>query len=232
MDVLKNFRLVDLTHSLDVGAPTWSGGCGFRLEIKLDYEKGLRVQSMKCHAGVGTHMDAPSHFVPGGKNIGDLEIENFFVPACVLDLRKKMDPDLFVLPQDIEEYEKRFGPIPQNALVIARTGWEKFWTEPLRYRNPDLDGKMHFPGFSEEAAKLLLRKKIAGIGIDTLSPDGSNTDAFPVHHCILGAGKYILENLAHLDRIPETGAYALCLPPKLKSATEAFARVVSLLPIS
>jgi kynurenine formamidase len=177
-------------------------------------------------------MDAPSHFVPGGKNIGDLEIENFFVPACVLDLRKKMDPDLFVLPQDIEEYEKRFGPIPQNALVIARTGWEKFWTEPLRYRNPDLDGKMHFPGFSEEAAKLLLRKKIAGIGIDTLSPDGSNTDAFPVHHCILGAGKYILENLAHLDRIPETGAYALCLPPKLKSATEAFARVVSLLPIS
>jgi kynurenine formamidase len=230
MDLLKNYALVDLTHSLHEGVPTWSGGCGFRLEIKVDYEKGLRVQTIKSHAGVGTHMDAPSHFIPGGKDIGDLALENLFVPACVLDLRNKMDPSLFVLPQDIEDYEKRYGPIPKNSLVIARTGWEQFWTEPIRYRNPDTSGKMHFPGFSEEAAKLLLQKEIAGIGIDTLSPDGSNTDAFPVHECILGAGKYILENLAHLDRLPEAGAYALCLPPKLKDATESAVRVGALVP--
>ncbi len=188
MDILTHYRLVDLSHSLHEGVPTWSGGCGFRLEIKLDYEKGLRVQSIKSHAGVGTHMDAPSHFIPGGKNIGEMGIENFFVPACVLDLRHKRDPLLFVLPEDIESYEMRYGPIPKNALVIARTGWEEFWAEPLRYRNPDSTGKMRFPGFSKEAAEVLVHKKIAGIGIDTLSPDGSNPDAFPVHTTILGAG--------------------------------------------
>ena len=231
MDVLKHFKLVDLTHSLHEGVPTWSGGCGFRLEIKIDYDQGLRGQSIKSHAGVGTHMDAPSHFVPGGANIGDLGLENCFVPACVIDLREKMNPHLFVTPQDIEAYEKLNGPIPPNALVIARTGWEEFWPEPVRYRNPDSDGEMHFPGFSKEAAEILLQKKIAGIGIDTLSPDGSNIHEFPVHTTILGAGKYILENLAHLNRIPVRGSYVVCLPPKLKDATEATLRVAALVPI-
>lgn len=231
MDILTNYRLVDLTHTLHEGVPTWSGGCGFRLEVKLDYEKGLRVQSIKSHAGVGTHMDAPSHFIPGGENIGEMKLENFFIPACVLDLRHKMDPLLFVLPEDIVAYEAHYGPIPKNALVIARTGWEEFWSEPLRYRNPDPLGKMHFPGFSKEAAEMLVQKKIAGIGIDTLSPDGSNTETFPVHKAILGAGKYILENLAHLSQIPARGAYAVCLPPKFKDATEANLRVGALVPI-
>ena len=230
MDVLKNYRLVDLTHSLHEGVPTWSGGCGFRLETKLDYPQGLRVQSIKSHAGVGTHMDAPSHFIPGGANVGEIDLENFVVPACVLDLRHKMDPDLFVSPQDIEAYETKYGSIPINSLVIARTGWEQFWVDPLRYRNPDAEGKMHFPGFSKEAAEVLLHKKIAGIGIDTLSPDGSNTDNFPVHKSVLGAGKYILENLAHLDLIPVSGSYIICLPPKFRDATEANLRVAALVP--
>lgn len=232
VDLLKSHTLVDLTHSLHEGVPTWSGGCGFRLEKKVDYAQGLLVHSVKSHAGVGTHMDSPSHFIPGGANIGQIPLQQCFVPACVLDLREKMDSDLFVSPQDIETYEGRYGKIPPNALVIARTGWEAFWNTPGRYRNPDSGGKMHFPGFSEAAAKALIQRNIAGIGIDTLSPDGSNVERFPVHLAILGAGKYILENLAHLDRIPPAGAYAICLPPKARDATESIVRVAALVPNS
>ncbi len=230
MDLLKDCRLVDLSHPLHEGVPTWSGGCGFRLEVKLDYPEGLRVQTVKSHAGVGTHIDAPSHFIPGGANVGEIPLEKLFVPACVLDLSEKRDADLFVEPEDIETFEGRSGPIPKNAVVIARTGWEAFWETPERYRNPDGAGRMHFPGFSEKAALALLNKGIAGIGIDTLSPDGSNTDRFPVHLAILGAGKYILENLAHLDKIPPIGAYLICLPPRVRDSTESIVRAAALVP--
>ena len=227
--VLDRFSAVDLSHSLHEGVPTWSGGCGFRLEVKIDYEDGLRAQTVRGHAGVGTHIDAPAHFFKGAACVGDIPLENLIVPVCILDLRKKMDPDFLVMPGDIDAFELKHGKIGKGSLVIAYTGWEKFWHEPERYRNPDKNGKMHFPGFSKEAAKELVKRKVAGIGIDALSPDGSN-EGFPVHEEILGAGSYILENLANLSLMPVVGAYAIALPPKVKEGVESVARVVGLVP--
>ncbi len=233
--VLGSFRAVDLSHVLHEGIPTWSGGCGFRLEVKMDYPEGLRVQSLKCHAGVGTHIDAPTHFVKDSWNIADIPLDQLIVPVFVLDLRAEMGPDFFILPKHIEAFEKEHGKIGEKSLVLAHTGWGQFWNEPLRYRNPDAAGRMHFPGFSEEAARLLLKRKIAGLGIDTLSPDGSVNGAgvrYPVHELILGAKKYIIENAAHLELMPPMGAYAIALPPRAASATESAARLVGLVPIS
>jgi len=233
--ILDRFRLVDLSHSLHEQVPTWSGGCGFRLEVKLDYPQGLRVQSLKSHAGVGTHMDAPSHFIEGSWNIGDIPLENLIAPLSILDLRSKMAPDLFVSVHDIEVFEKAHGTIPDHSLVIAYTGWSQFWTTPDRYRNPDTKGQMHFPGFSAEAAKFLLKRNIVGLGIDTLSPDGSHNGpgaSYPVHELILGAKKYILENVAHLDQMPPSGGFAIAFPPRMRDATESAARVVGLIPIA
>ncbi len=234
--VLGKYHALDLSHSLHPQIPTWSGGCGFHLEIKLDYEEGLRVQSLKAHAGIGTHLDAPSHFIQGSWNADEIPLENLIVPVCVLHLKSKMDPNLFVSPEDIEEFEKKHGGIPRGSLVLAHTGWDQFWNEPHRYRNPDAMGKMRFPGFSKEAAELLLEKHIAGIGIDTLSPDGSNNSSggdahyYPVHELILSAKKYILENVAHLAQMPPTSAYAIVLPLKMEKASEAPIRIVGLIP--
>ena len=65
-----------------------------------------------------------------------------------------------------------------------------------------------------------------GIGIDTLSPDGSHM-GFPVHKIILGAGLYILENLCRLDKLPAIGAKIMALPMKIKNGSEAPARVIA-----
>ena len=72
----------------------------------------------------------------------------------------------------------------------------------------------------------LAEKNIVGIGIDTLSPDGSNM-SFPVHHKILGAGKYIIENLCHLEKLPAVGARVMALPLKIKNGSEAPCRVIA-----
>lgn len=229
--LFSRLKKIDLTHPLDESVPTWTGGCGFRLEIKMDYPEGLRVQSLKSHAGVGTHMDAPSHFIEGGKNIGEVVLDDLIVPFCVLDISQKRDPDLFIQKEDIEAFERKEGKIPKKALFAAYTGWDKFWKEPEKYRNRDREGRMHFPGFSQEAAEYLLEKGVSGIGIDTLSPDGSNNGkgakTYPVHLAILGAGKYILENLANLSQMPSQ-AYAICLPAKAMEASEAACRIIGL----
>jgi len=229
--ILERFRAIDLTHPLHAEIPTWSGGCGFKLTIQLDYPEGLRVQSLKSHAGVGTHIDAPTHFIKDSWNIGDIPLENLIVPVSVLDISHKMDADLFITPGDIEMFEKAHGRIPDHSLFLANTGWSQYWPEPEKYRNPDACGRMHFPGFSEEAAAFLLKRKIVGLGIDTLSPDGSNNGPgvrYPVHELILGAKKYIIENATNLNQMPPVGAYAIALPPRAAEATESAARMVGL----
>ncbi len=221
-------KLIDLTHPLDWSVPTWNGGCGFHAEIKMDYPQGLRVLSYKMHAGIGTHMDAPSHFFQEGKHIADISLQELFVPLVILDVSKEAHADFLIGPKELLAFEKRHGKIPKGSAVIANTGWAKKWRDTAAYRNPDAQGRMHFPGFQGEGAEFLLERGIVGVGIDTLSPDGTN-QGFPVHEAILGNGKYILENLTQLEEVPPLGAYLIALPLKIREGTESAVRAVAVI---
>ena len=226
--VLERFRVVELTHLLSPEVPTWNGSCGFCLEIKKDYDRMFRVQQMKMHAGVGTHMDAPSHRIEGGGSIADIALEELIVPACVIDVSKQADADYEISVEDIERYEEEYGKIPPRALVIGYTGWSRFWSDSDAYRNVDSKGRMHFPAFSGRAAQFLLEREIAGIAIDTLSPDCLDPE-FSVHKAILGAGKYIIENIADCSKVPPRGSYVIALPLRAENATESPVRIVCLI---
>lgn len=226
--LLDHFRIEELTQPLSPDAPTWNGSCGFCLEIKKDYDQMFRVHQIKMHAGVGTHMDAPSHRFQGGSSIADIPVEQLVVPLCVIDVSGKAGADYEVSVQDIQEYETAYGPIPQNCLVIAFTGWSRYWTNVEAYRNMDAKGQMHFPAFSAKAVEILLKRQIAGIGIDTLSPDCLDQD-YPVHKLILGAGKYIIENVGDCSQIPPKGSYAIALPLRAESS-ESPIRMIALVP--
>ncbi len=222
-----NFQLIDLTHTLNSQVPTWNGNCGFEQSIKMDYEKGCRVQAVKMHAGVGTHMDAPSHFIQQGLSISDISIEQLIVPVCVINVSKRCSENYMVSEEDLKSYENEYSKIPKNSLVIAHTGWDKYWDNAIQYRNPDKDGHMRFPGFSSKVAEILIEREVAGIGIDTLSPDGSDM-TFPVHHIILGSGRYIIENLTCCNQLPPKGGYVIALPLKVQDGTESAIRAIGL----
>jgi kynurenine formamidase len=66
------------------------------------------------------------------------------------------------------------------------------------------------------------------LGIDTFSSD-TGENGFPVHRAILGADKYLVENVANAELLPATGAKVLVLPPKIKDATEAPLRLIALI---
>jgi len=145
--------------------------------------------------------------------------------CVVIDVSSKPDERYSVTPGDIAVFESKYGAIPNASCVVIKTGWEKFWLDPGKYRNNHV-----FPSVSIEAAELLLERGVAALGIDTLSPDRPD-DGFKVHQAFLGNNKLLIENVANLDNMPPIGAYIMVLPIKIKDGTEAPIRLVGLQPL-
>lgn len=224
----KDLKIIDLTHSISPDIPTWDGDCGFELSLSLDYKDCeppdlFRVHKIKCNSGIGTHMDAPAHVIPGGKTIDQLALEDLVSDCVVIDVSAEANESYVITPKVIEEFEKEHGKIPDDSFVIFYTGWGKNWETPQKYNN-----NHKFPNIHVSTAEMLLNRNIVGLGTDTLSVD-TGASGFPVHRAILGAGKYLVENIANADQLPATGAKTLVLPIKIKDGTEAPIRLVALL---
>lgn len=84
--------------------------------------------------------------------------------------------------------------------------------------------------FLLELQSFLLKRDVAGIAIDTLSPDCLDND-FTIHKLILWAGKHIIENIADCSQLPPRGSYAIALPLRAES-TESPIRIIALVPHS
>lgn len=221
------YSIIDLTHTLDENIPTWDGSCGFQHFIRSDYgasEVKFRVGEFTMHSGIGTHMDAPAHCIPGGRTIDQIALSELISPCVVIDVSYYCDENYRILSEDIQNFEQEFSPILPGTFVMIKTGWEQFWQQPLQYRN-----QYRFPSVSKEAALLLIEKEVCGIGIDTLSPDRP-ADGFPVHQLFLQADKFIVENAANLNALPQIGSFVMIVPIKAKNATEAPIRLFGLTP--
>lgn len=222
------YKLIDLTHTIDDTIPTWNGRCGFHHDLHMDYadfqsEDKFRVMKVKMHAGIGTHIDAPSHCIPHGRCIHEFDVNEFCMPCVVIDISEKCHERYSLSVQDITDFESRLGRINQGSCVMVKTGWSKFWNEPLKYHNNHV-----FPSVSAAAANLLVDRKVNALGIDTLSPDRPE-DGFKAHKSFLGAGKIIMENVANLDMLASIGGFVMSLPIKIKNGTEAPVRLVGLI---
>ena len=222
------YQLIDLTHTLSEKTPSWDGGCGFNHNIKLDYDEcdsavRFRVGQIKMHAGIGTHIDAPSHCIPGAVTAEQMPLDTLIAPLVVINVHEKMTANYKISDDDIIFFENQYGQIQENSFVAFYTGWSQYWHNPKQYHN-----NHSFPSISESVANILVARNVAGIGIDTLSPDVP-ASGFPVHKIILGADKYIVENIANLEKMPAIGAYVLTLPIKGLGLTEAPVRMVGLI---
>ena len=225
-------RIVDLSYAINDKLVAWPGDPKvFEATVNGTVEKdGYFTRSFWMLEHYGTHLDAPAHFPPGRSTVEKIAPEKFFGPAVVLDVRSEgeKNADYQLSPAVIEAWEKRNGKIPAGSIVLLRTGWASRWPDVQRYRNTDAKGEMHFPGFSVEAAKILLERKISGLGCDTLSIDPGNSKDFPVHRLVLGAAVYQLENLRDLSSLPEMGASLIVAPIKLEGGSGGAVRVFAL----
>jgi kynurenine formamidase len=226
--------VIDLTHTLDDRSPNWEGTeqSPFHAQELGNLERdGYYSRLFTTQEHYGTHLDAPAHFAADGWTVEQIPAERLVRPLAVLNVRAKAlhDPNYAVSVQDVADWERQHGEIPRGAVVMAYTGWEKYWGSQARYRNQQPDGLTHYPGFALEAAEFLVNARdVVGLGIDTMSVDIGATTTYPVHQFTSRAGLYHLENVAGLSLAPPTGATVVVAPLKLGDGSGAPVRLMAL----
>lgn len=228
--------VIDLTYPLNEKNAHWPIGN----YAPFKYEAIATIKKDKVFSGkystpehLGTHIDAPNHFELHQPSVDQIPFEQLVGHAVVINITDKgeKNADYVLSASDILSWEKANGVIPNGSIVLLNTGWNKRWSNFEHYKNADECGRMHFPGYSREAASFLVEKReIKGIGIDTLSGDCGNCSDFAVHHMINGAGKFILENVANLDKLPPKGATLIIAPIKIEGGSGGQCRIWAVLP--
>jgi kynurenine formamidase len=204
-------KVVDLTHEFTAGFPVYTGNPPSRRTLTRIDPEGFYKQEWTFDEHSGTHMDAPAHFVAGGRFTPELKMRELVLPIVVIDIarRARSNPDAVVTGNDLRRFERKHGRIPDGALVAMDSGWAKKVGDEAAYKGGPR-GAYHFPGFGDEAIEFLLeRRKAAAIGVDTLSLDNGQSTTFSVHVNWLNADNYGLENLANLNKLPPHGATAI-----------------------
>lgn len=203
-------KVVDLTHTFTAGFPVYLGAGPARRTINNYTPDGFYAQEWTFGEHSGTHMDAPGHFVQGGRLTPELRPRELMLPIVVIDISKRAanDPDAVVTVDDLRAFERRHGRIPRNALVAMDSGWDAKLGTPA-FLGGAL-GDYHFPGFGEDAIDFMIqRNRGSAIAVDTASLDPGNSATFPVHNKWLAEDKYGLENVKNLGKLPAHGASAI-----------------------
>ena len=236
---LDGARLVDLTHPLDAQTIYWPTARPFTLEpVAHGITPGgwwYAANDFCAAEHGGTHLDAPVHFAEHRWTADEIPLDRLVGPAVVVDVSEKAarDPDALLAVEDLETFEQRHGRIPDGAIVLVRTSWERHWEDRARYlgtaeRDPT---KLHFPGVGPEAARwLTTARRVRAVGIDTASIDHGPSRDFRTHRVLGNANAPIFENLANLATLPPTGAAFIGLPMKIRGGSGGPLRAVALLP--
>jgi kynurenine formamidase len=229
----KGFRdVVDLTHPFSPSLPVYPGYNPIRIRPRFAVARdGFSANEVTFDEHTGTHVDAPSHFVSGAMPADRLPADRLIAPLVVISIagRAAKDADTLVSVDDVLEWEKRYGRVPSGAFVAMSSGWDARIGSADRFLNRDAKGVLHAPGFGEPAARFLISERdVCGVGVDTLSLDAGEAQKFVAHLAILGAGKYGVEMLANLGRVPPSGATVIVGAPKHEGATGGPARVLAL----
>ncbi len=223
----------DMTHELSEEFPTFGGVPGITYDKQFDMAAdGYNLYLLTVNEHTGTHIDAPLHFSEDGASVAEIPVENLACPLCVIDIRARAseDRDTQVTPDDLTAWIAEHGDIPDGACVAMNSGWaDKVGTDAFRGADAARGGSLHFPGFHIEATQMLLEEtNAAAIAVDTLSLDHGPSADFATHYAWLPAGRYGIEGLAGLDRMPAVGATLMVGAPKVRGGTGGPARIMAL----
>jgi len=239
---------IDLSHPLNENSTKWptEGGLPYKV-TDLPYAEGSGggeyyfIKNIAMAEHLGTHLDAPYHFNKASWAVGDIPLENLISPVVKIDVREKAatDPDYVVTVQDLRDWEDKHGLIPQGCIVLMQSGYDQYYgtskyfgsqqiISSSDYNYTEWSQTLHFPGFSNElVVELVNGGKTVALGVDTASIDAGHVQDLKAHFTGAATNIYNLENLCCLDKIPESGATLLVLPPSAAGATGFPVRVVA-----
>lgn len=204
-------RIHDVSRPLRHGGVIYPGDpeIRFRAHSSIDRGDPANVTALALGSHSGTHVDAPSHFLPGGNPVDRIPLDRLIGPAAVLDLPVELAS---VGAADLARHDlrghRRVLLRTRNSAAAAGTGFSR-----------------DYCALTADGAEYLIHLGVELVGIDALSIEAFGSVDFAVHHLLLGRGVVIVEGL-DLSSI-SAGVYQLvCLPLRLQGLDGAPARAV------
>jgi len=195
--------IIDLSMDIYHGAPTFAPDPKCAVIVHHTIESfGYNITQLSMSTHQGTHLDAPFHFIDGGRTVDQLDLNKVIGEALLVDLSHKK-PKEPITPDDFAHVADR---IKEGTRLIYRTDWHEQF--PHKHYFSD------FPYMTIELAKWLAERKIALIGMDVPTPNPTDYD--PVHKILLGAEIVIVEGLANLRDIPQPNFFFMAAPLRIR----------------
>lgn len=211
-------KFVDLTYNVEEGMTTFNAPWHPRVSIEQLGRHGFEgreTRKIRLGTHTGTHVDAPLHFIKGGKSVDEIPLDKLIGEVTIIDF----------------SYLKDNEPVTKDMLdnilitkrILFKFGWGKYWNNKKYYVN--------YPFFTKESAEYLVSRKVQMIALDTPSPDdsrikfGGDEDS-PIHKILLGKGIILVEYIANIENVNDyNGWNILVMPLKIKGADGSPARV-------
>jgi len=202
---------IDVSVPLKTGMVHWPGDPAVEVTRPQNLDRGdsCTVSFLQMGVHSGTHMDAPAHFVRGGRTIDQLPLDAVIGPARVIDIQSTGS----VEPKKLARHRIRRG----ERILFRTRNSRRCWRED--------DFMTDFVYISPVAAEWLAERQVRTVGVDYLSVGAFKKSGRATHLALLGAGIWIIEGL-NLSKVRPGPVDLICLPLRLLGAEGAPARVV------
>ena len=207
--VFEGRQILDVTRKIISGMTVWPGDPGVVAERTASISKGSVANVSRISLGVhsGTHMDAPLHFIDGGKDIDSVDLTRLFGRVIVVEAKSDQIGEELLRPYHLAGVKAVFF----KTRASLRDENTPFWEE--------------YPAITMGCAEYLVQNGILTVGTDYFSIELSGDDSFPVHKKLLSHEVAIIENLDL--RYAEPGVYEfICLPLRIAGSDGSPVRVL------
>ncbi len=212
-------RIIDLSQPVFSNCPQYPDKNPRPAEVRWFYIKGVdevNKEIVEISTHTGTHCDAPFHFFDDGATIDAVPLESYVGWATIVDVRGKA-PGSEITLADVEPYLERIEP---DDVVLFNTGWGQKRANTKEFLT-------QYVWCGGEAAEAIVKAGAKGAGIDAVSFGGYDdpNKAGPGHRAMLGAGKFIVEELCFPDEVMDgTRRLFVAAPVKLRACSGAWTR--------
>lgn len=201
---------IDVTRTLHNGMIHWPGDRPFawRRVAEITGPGTCNLSEITTSAHVGTHIDAPLHFIADGADIDRIPLDRLCGPAVVVEM---LDP------RDVQTGDIEKAGIEAGDRVLFKTINGMLWAKG------EFDAR--YVGVSGEAAEWLVRRVVPAVGVDYLSIDRFDSHEKAAHYALLGAGIPVIEGL-DLSAVAVGRYEMVALPLRIPGSDGSPARVI------
>lgn len=206
--------IYDVSQPIHSEMVVWPGDPQPTLNLLSDRTAGavanVRHVALSTHSG--THVDAPDHFVEGGRTVDAVDLDRLLGPCLVLAVDAST-----VIDRDHLAKVWPFADPPSRVLLKTANSRRRLLQDAAFHRD--------FVALAADAAQFLVDQGVITVGIDYYSIEPFEASGHPTHMILLGHDVLVIEGVNLIDITP--GPYRMaCLPMNLVGADGAPARVL------